>query len=562
MPAPANPLSKSSSKPARALPPLEDINLFSTDAALVEAVTREGGSTAVKRLAGIGLSTGSAGMFERGRDAQSHRPRLITHDRFGEWIGHVEHHSAYHDLLQFGVSEGWQASAWMAPSGPASGPPRQGVYVERAASLYMAAQADAGHLRPLTMTHSAVPALHNLAQLDATWLPKITARSYDRRVAAADEKASLLMAFAFAEQPDGSAGTIATQAVPLGKAGPGALYKITGRKGFVTAPASDAFLVLAQTAKGLSGFLVPHIGPGDAPNALRIRRLKDAVGLHACAVAEIGLDGAQGWLLGEDGRGASALEVTMLHARFDTVIVLAGLMRQSLAQALHAAEHAGQSSQASVADPLMQQTLADLVLDMEAAAALGFRLARAFDRATDARAAAWRRLMTPVSLYWVSRRAPVLAAEAMECSGENGCSEDWPFARLLRDCVQAACADGTASMMARDVLRILQREPDIIETVMDELGQASSDDPHLKAAHARVEAILHEPRLLDARGRLLAEALAVLAAGTILRAHAPAPVADAFIMTRLGNQPRQTYGHSLDWADTASIVRRASPHQG
>jgi len=85
---------------------------------------------------------------------------------------------------------------------------------------------------------------------------------------------------------------------------------------------------------------------------------------------------------------------------------------------------------------------------------------------------------------------------------------------------------------------------------MDDLSTAVDGDAHLKAHLARVQAMLHEPRLLDRRGRDLAEALAMLAAGTILRAHAPAAVADAFIGTRLSGPGRQTYGQGLDWADT------------
>ena len=317
----------------------------------------------------------------------------------------------------------------------------------------------------------------------------------------------------------------------------------------------------SKKAKGVSCFLAPRILPDDERNTLHLRRLKDTMGLRSSACAEIEFDNAHAWLLGEEGHGLDVISETILHARLDTVIVTAGLMRQCLAQALNFTEHHYDGRAPLSAGMAMKQTLADMALDAEVAAALGFRLARAFDRATDIRAAAWRRLMTPVSVYWVSRRAPVLAAEAMDCFEAHGGLEDWPATRLYRDCAAAAMADGSANSMAFEVLRILQREPNVAETVMEELGQAAGDDPHLRAAHARVEAILQDPRHLDARGRLLLESLATLAAGTILRAHGPAPIADAFIKSRMGNQPRQSYGQGLEWVDMGMIVRRASPHQ-
>jgi putative acyl-CoA dehydrogenase len=219
------------------------------------------------------------------------------------------------------------------------------------------------------------------------------------------------------------------------------------------------------------------------------------------------------------------------------------------------------SGKTLVEQPLMGQVLADLALDVEGAAALSFRLARAFDRALDARAAAWRRLMTPVTKYGVCTIAPAAAAEALECHGGNGYIEELPLARIYREAPVNAIWEGSGNAMALDVLRVLKSEPEAVEMVMEELGQAAAGDRHLEAAHRRVEEVLHEPRLLDRRSRLFVEGLAVLAAGTILRAHAPAAVADAFVATRMGSLPRQTYGQGLFWADTRAILRRASPNK-
>jgi putative acyl-CoA dehydrogenase len=247
------------------------------------------------------------------------------------------------------------------------------------------------------------------------------------------------------------------------------------------------------------------------------------------------------------------------HTRLDCAVGSAGLMRLTLANAIHHCRYRSVFQKRLVDQPLMSQVLADLALEVEAVTALSFRLSRSFDRAADPRAAAWRRLMTPVTKYWVCKVAPALAYEAMECLGGNGYVEEGLAARLYRELPVNAIWEGSGNVMALDLLRVLQREPETVEMVMEELAAAAATDAHLKAQLARVQGILHEPRKLDRRARDLAESLAVLAAGTILRAHSPAVVADAFIGTRIAGPARHTYGQGLDWADTRAIVDRALP---
>ena len=234
-------------------------------------------------------------------------------------------------------------------------------------------------------------------------------------------------------------------------------------------------------------------------------------------------------------------------------------MRLALANAIHHCRHRTVFQRTLVDQPLMQQVLADLALDVEAATALAFRLCRSFDRASDPHAAAWRRLMTPVTKYWVCKLGPAIAYEAMECMGGNGYVEEGLAARLYRELPLNAIWEGSGNVMALDLLRVLQRQPETLDIVMEDLGAAAGSDPQLKTHLERIQIMLHEPRLLEQRGRGLAEALATVASGAILRAHAPAYVADAFIATRLSGKPRQTYGQGLEGADTRAIIERASP---
>jgi putative acyl-CoA dehydrogenase len=427
----------------------------------------------------------------------------------------------------------------------------------------MAIQMEAGHQCPITMTNAAVPTLLLQPDIADKWVPKILTREYDKTFAPAGSKRGVTIGMGMTEKQGGTdVRANSTTAAAAGAGGPGAEYIITGHKWFMSAPMCDAFLVLAQAPGGLSCFLVPRFLPDGSVNALRLQRLKDKLGNRSNASSEVEFQQAHGWLIGEEGRGVPSIIEMVTGTRLDCAVGSAGLMRLMLANAIHHCRHRTVFQRKLVDQPLMQQVLADLALEVEAATALSFRLCRSFDRASDPHAAAWRRLMTPVTKYWVCKLGPAVAYEAMECLGGNGYVEEGFAARVFRELPLNAIWEGSGNVMALDLLRVLQREPETLEIVMDELASAAGSDTHLKAQLERVQAMLHEPRLLEQRGRGLAEALALLAAGAILRAHAPGYVADAFITTRLaGAAARQTYGQGLERADTRAILERAASAQ-
>jgi putative acyl-CoA dehydrogenase len=538
-------------------PPFEDVNLFTSDRALMEAVTREGGGFAVDRLTAFGKTCGSAAAFERGRLANEYPPKLKSFDSKGRRLDIVEFHPAYHECMAMSVAEGLHCSASEQLVRPSNNP---GANVARSAGCYMAIQMEAGHQCPITMTNAAVPALLVQPDLAAAWLPKIFSREYDKSFQPAKAKRGVTIGMGMTEKQGGTdvrANT--TSAMPVGAGGPGAEYIITGHKWFMSAPMCDAFLVLAQAPGGLSCFLMPRWLPDGTLNGLRFQRLKDKLGNRSNASSEVEFHEAHGWLVGEEGRGIATIIEMVTCTRLDCAVGSAGLMRLALTNAIHHCRHRAVFQRKLVDQPIMQQVLADVALDVEAATALSFRLCRSFDRADDPRAAAWRRLMTPVTKYWVCKLGPAVAYEAMECMGGNGYVEESIQARLYRELPLNAIWEGSGNVMALDLLRVLQREPEAVEVVLDELRTTVGDEPRLKAQIDRIETMLHEPRLLEQRGRALTEALAILAAGAILRAHAPALVADAFIATRLGGLPRKTYGQDLERVDTGAIIDRALP---
>jgi len=539
-------------------PPLAGRNLYDADRALQEALDRAGAGWAQGELRRLGELAGEPAIIELGFLANRHAPQLLSHDRYGNRLDIVDFHPAYHQLMALGCEFGLHSSPWAEP--------RVGSHAARAGAVLLFGQIESGTQCPLTMTYAATALLTRhasaLPALRETWLPRIHVRSYDRRFAPIEGKRGATIGMGMTEKQGGSdvRGNLSI-AEPVARSGSGEPYRITGHKWFMSAPMSDAFLVLAQAEGGLSLFFVPRFLPDGTVNAIHYQRLKDKLGNRSNASSEVEFHDALGWLIGEEGRGVSNIVEMLTYCRLDCAVSSAGLMRSAVAMAVHHAEHRNCAGRALIGETLMQQVLADLTLDVEAAVALSFRLARSFDRARDPRAAAWRRLMTPVTKYWVTKIAAPLMAEAMECLGGNGYVEEWPLALLYREAPVNAIWEGSGNVMALDVLRVLQREPGVVELVTDELRAATAGDAALSAAFDRLLAVLYEPRLLDARARQLVEDLAKLAGAAILRSQGNMAVADAFIATRILGRARSTYGQGLESFDLKALLERATPNR-
>ena len=277
-------------------PPLAPYDAYATDAALREALAREGAAWAEPQVAAYGLIAGGEAVL-LGFAANENRPTLRTHDRYGERIDEVEFHPAYHRLMDLAIEAGVVGFAWRNAR-------REGAHVARAALMYLHNQADQGTSCPLTMTYASVPALEQQPELAREWLPRIVAPSYDGRAVPAWEKTGNTIGMGMTEKQGGSdVRTITTTATPLDAGGPGQLYELVGHKWFFSAPMSDAFLVLARTDEGVSCFLLPRFAPDGTRNAVRIQRLKDKLGDWSNASSEVELQGALAWMVGEPGRG-------------------------------------------------------------------------------------------------------------------------------------------------------------------------------------------------------------------------------------------------------------------
>jgi putative acyl-CoA dehydrogenase len=522
-------------------PPYEDVDLFLSDIALQDAVKANGATEEAPALAAFGKHWGTAEMFALGRRANENPPKLHVFDGRGFRRDQVEFHPAYHQLMRESIAAGLHGSTWTAQGSRAPAP----AELARAARFYMAAQVETGHLCPITMTRAGLAALAAAPALAAKVVPKALSRNYDPLFRPWRDKSGMTLGMGMTEKQGGTdvrANT--TVAAPDGDA-----YAITGHKWFLSAPMSDAFLVLAQAAGGLTCFLLPRFRDDGSVNGLRLQRLKDKLGNRSNASSEVEFADAFAWRVGGEGAGIRTILQMVQLTRLDCAVASAGLMRMALAQAVHHCRHRRVFGKPLYDQPMMRAVLADMALEAEAAVALVFRLARALDRAeADPAEAAYARIMTPAAKYWICKLAPAFIFEAMECLGGNGYVEENPMPRLYREAPVNAIWEGSGNVMGLDVLRALKHEDDA-EHVIALLRAAAPafDATSLRAAD-------------EGSARMTVGKLAIAASFTALSASAPAIVAEAHLKTRLERPHGALYGTaSLDATATELLLQRALP---
>ncbi|MEU0690676.1 acyl-CoA dehydrogenase family protein [Streptomyces uncialis] len=530
-------------------PPREGLNEYLTNPALTEAVKRFDARWAADGLTEVGALVGRPDFQHDAELAHTQPPLLSTHDRWGNRVDTVEYHPAYHRIIGAAVEHGAHTSCWADP--------RPGAHVARAATFMLFAQVEPGHACPMSMTHAVVPSLRLAPELAEQWLPRVYARSYDPVLRAPEAKSSALFGMAMTEKQGGS--DVRANTTRATDAGDGT-YLLTGHKWFCSAPQSDAFLVLAQAAGGLSCFLVPRTLPGGQANVFRIQRLKDKLGNRSNASSEIELDRTVGRLVGEEGRGVRTIIEMVAQTRLDCVLGSTAGMRQAVAEAAWHTRHRRAFGALLVDQPAMTAVIADLQLEAEAATWTAIRLAAAYDT-EDAESVAFRRLATAVAKYWVCKRGPQHAYEALECLGGNGYTEAFPLARRYREQPVMAIWEGSGNVIALDVLRAMAREPESVEAVDRELASAlgvhRAYDAHVATTRTLLGRTMAQPDRAPAQARRLVEALALALQGAVLIREAPAAVADAFVAARLGADRSLEYGALAPGLDLASLVSRA-----
>lgn len=532
------------------VPPLDGANLYRIDVPLQEWVRRYGGGFAEQKLDAYGALSGGP-LMAAGFLANENKPVFKSHDRYGHRVDLIEFHPAYHELMRASIEAGIPSMPWTDP--------RAGAHVARAGLSYLHSQAEAGTGCPLTMTFASVPALRLQPDLADKWLPKILSTEYDPRNLPIEQKAGATIGMAMTEKQGGTdvrANT--TRAYPVGTPGPGQAYELVGHKWFCSAPMCDAFLTLAYTDKGLTCFLLPRHRPDGSRNEFYIQRLKNKLGNWSNASSEVEYRGALAWMVGEEGRGVPTIIEMVAMTRFDCMIGSSSLMRQALTQAAHHCAYRQVGGRVLAEQPLMQNVLADLALESEAALALTMRMGRALDHLHDEQEDKFARLVTAVGKYWICKRAPAMINEAAECLGGAGYVEDTILPRLYREAPVNSTWEGSGNVQCLDVLRALSKEPGVLDALFAELGDGHGD-ARLASFIGNLKAAFADTQDIQYRARQLTENVAVALQAKLLLEAGNSVVSDAFIASRLDDGGR-VYGTLPRGVEVEALVARATPH--
>ena len=530
------------------VPPLPEANTLTTQPALAEGLRRWADDAAYRQVEELGARAGSDEARAWAVQANEFEPRLRTHSPRGERVDEVEFHPAWHELMRVAVGAGLTAEPWTAPTGT-------GAHVRRAAGFIAWSENEQGHLCPVSMTYAAAPALAANPALAAGWVPQLASRDYDFGLRPVATKRGAVAGMGMTEKQGGSdvrANTTRAVATPGGPLGGGDTYRLTGHKWFCSAPMSDAFLVLAQTDAGVGCFLAPRVLEDGERNPFALQRLKDKLGNRSNASSEVELDGTWGVRVGDEGRGIRTILDMVAATRLDCILGSASTMRAALVRAIHHARHRSAFGALLVDQPLMQNVLADLALEVEAATTLALRLAHAVDEGDTALS----RLGVAVGKYWVCKRTSPMVAEALECLGGNGYVEENGLARLYREAPLNSIWEGSGNVNALDVLRAVAREPMAVEAFRKEVQLGAGHSAVLDAAIDRVDDVVRyaaEPGAAVG-ARSVVEHLAVTLQASLLVRYAPTEVSEAFVASRLGGGHGATFG-TLEAGLAASSAR-------
>ncbi|MCU6681655.1 isovaleryl-CoA dehydrogenase [Enterobacter sp. FS01] len=497
--------------------PLTNSNLFLSDRALCEAVSREGADWDAELLASIGQQLGTAESLELGRLANANPPELLRFDASGARLDDVRFHPAWHLLMQGLCANRVHNLAWEEEA-------RKGAFVARAARFILHAQVEAGTLCPITMTHAATPLLQQaLPRAFHDWLTPLLSDRYDSHLTPGNQKRGLLIGMGMTEKQGGS--DVLSNTTRAERCGDGS-YRLVGHKWFFSVPQSDAHLVLAQAKGGLSCFFVPRFLPDGLRNAVHLERLKDKLGNRSNASSEAEFLEATGWLLGEEGEGVRQILKMGGLTRFDCALGSHGLMRRAFSVALYHAHQRQTFGKNLIDQPLMRDVLSRMALQLEGQTALLFRLARAWDRRDNEHDALWARLFTPAAKLAICKAGIPFVAEAMEVLGGIGYCEESELPRIYREMPVNSIWEGSGNIMGLDVLRVLAKQPAVMDLLAEDFAGVKGQDRHFDRSWRQLQQKLRKPQ--EAQGREIARQIFLLGAGAQMLRHASPPVAQAW----------------------------------
>ena len=430
-------------------PPLTPYNVFEADLPLREALEREGGDWGVDRVRDIGELAGSAEAIEHGRRAERNEPVLRTHDRYGNRIDAGRARPVVALVLRQAVEREIHVAAVARTRS------RAPTSCARRCS-FVWAQVESGVMCPISMTYAAVPALREEPELAAEWEPRMTRPTTTRG--------------ALRHGDDREAGRLRRarqhHAAPSERRRP---TRSPATSGSAPIRPCDVFLIARTGAR--RPVVLPDRGrdPG-----IEIQRLKDKLGTRSLPSCEVEFRGVRGQLVGEEGRGVPTIIEMVNHTRLDCLLGSSTGMRRGVARRSGTPGTAPRSASCSSTSPRCRTCSPTWRSSPRPRPPRRCACARAYDEDDHA----FKRIATAVLKYWVCKRAPGHAAEALECLGGNGYVEESGMPRLYRDAPLNSIWEGSGNVAALDVLRAFAKEPEALPAFLAECELGRGANPH------------------------------------------------------------------------------------
>ncbi len=527
--------------------PLINYDSFDADAVLKEAAIREGAAYDTETFHTLGKTCTSEEVLSWGGDANKYTPTLDTHDRYGHRIDRVSFHPAWHQLMGLSISQGLHALPWCSDT--------KGAFTARAIRYFLVHQVEAGHGCPITMTFAAIPLIRQHPSTFNEIESGLKSYEYDARFIPMPQKKGLLCGMGMTEKQGGS--DIRSNATKADKLSGDHGYLLTGHKWFCSAPMCDLFLMLAKTSEGLSCFMVPRFLPDGTQNAFHIQRLKDKLGNRSNASSEIELCNTWARRIGEEGQGIQTIIQMVNLTRFDCALGSAATMRQALVQAIHHCQQREAFGKKLVDQPMMQNLLADLCLESEAATTLVMHLAHQYDAATNEGDQAYIRIVTALAKYWVCKRTASFVAEALEVLGGSGYVEESIMPRLYREAPLNSIWEGSGNLNCLDILRICNKTPEALQALIAKLEAVKASNKAYNAAVRHIKRTwLGKADIEESEARTFVEQIALALQAALLLDVAPDYVADAFCSARLSSDRSLVWGGQPKGMALKEIIQR------
>ncbi|MFF0543952.1 acyl-CoA dehydrogenase family protein [Nocardia thailandica] len=245
--------------------------------------------------------------------------------------------------------------------------------------------------------------------------------------------------FALTEPGTGSdAANLATRAVRGGED-----WILDGTKIFITNGTwASVALVFARTGgpgpKGVTAFLVPTDTPGFGRSEIHGK-----LGLRGQATAELVLERVRvpdALRLGEPGQGFRIAMAALDKGRMGVAAGCVGLARACLEAAVRYAGEREQFGRPIAGYQLVQELLADIAVDTDAARLLAWRAADLVDRGEPFGTAA------SMAKLFASEAAVKAANNAIQVFGGYGYIDEYPVAKYLRDARVLTLYEGTTQI--------------------------------------------------------------------------------------------------------------------